>query len=560
MIRRVAIVVAAFVVATSTMAAASPSMPVHSDAALPAQVAAGVGNATPNDSFTSIDCRAPGSCTAVGQFLDANGNHEAMTASMRNGVWGPPLPAVFAPSVASSSPNDAFTSVSCSAPGFCTAVGWFANTAGYQQAMMATQSGGTWGTVTALTPASATPNDALVAVSCTGAGDCTAAGSEVRASGAPVAVTVQQVNGRWLAPIPVTLPSAVASASTTSGFTALSCVVTSCVAAGWFVDTNGYHEAMTDTVGLPAQPVTFSTGPSPNPNDGLDAVSCAAVGSCTAVGWFLDAVGSQEAMAAQSRHGTFGAVHPATYALPGTIVAPGGEFTAVSCPTPGNCVAVGTLVTATGAAAMTESLTNGVWHPVVVAASLPGASATNDAFTAVSCSTIVDCTAVGHGEDATGNLDALSQTLRNGVWLSVVTATYATGVASPTPYDSFLAVSCVTSANCVAAGYFLDANGNTQAMTQRSSSPLVITGVPFANVTVGHPFIFHVGVAEVASCQWTLAPSGAPRGVHLSATGMLTGTATSTWSAVLHVTAHCGDQVATASVPLRAVSPRATTH
>ena len=54
------------------------------------------------------------------------------------GVWANALPATFGDGVQSSSPEDEFESVSCVSAGHCTAVGWFMNAGGDYEAMTMT--------------------------------------------------------------------------------------------------------------------------------------------------------------------------------------------------------------------------------------------------------------------------------------------------------------------------------------------------------------------------------------------------------------------------------------
>jgi len=104
----------------------------------PATFGDGVQSSSPEDEFYSVSCVSAGHCTAVGYFTNAGGDYEAMTMTSTGGVWANALPATFGDGVQSSSPEDEFESVSCVSAGHCTAVGWFMNAGGDYEAMTMT--------------------------------------------------------------------------------------------------------------------------------------------------------------------------------------------------------------------------------------------------------------------------------------------------------------------------------------------------------------------------------------------------------------------------------------
>ena len=92
----------------------------------------------PDAEFNSVSCVSAGNCTAAGYFENAGGDYEAMTMTSTGGVWANARPATFGDGVQSSSPEDEFESVSCVSAGHCTAVGWFMNAGGDYEAMTMT--------------------------------------------------------------------------------------------------------------------------------------------------------------------------------------------------------------------------------------------------------------------------------------------------------------------------------------------------------------------------------------------------------------------------------------
>ena len=118
---------------------------------------------------TSVSCTAPGNCSAVGSY-SAAGN-QVFVVTQTSGTWGTARKVLNAGGLA------AVSSVSCAAPGDCSAGGYY-NAAG-NQVFVVTQTSGTWGTAQEV-PGTASLNtggDAqVISVSCAAAGECSAGG------------------------------------------------------------------------------------------------------------------------------------------------------------------------------------------------------------------------------------------------------------------------------------------------------------------------------------------------------------------------------------------------
>ena len=151
--------------------------------------------------FTSVSCWAPGNCTAQGNEI--NGTESEISLAQSGGNWAP-LPVVLP---VSSVYLDAFSSISCSSAGNCTAVGYLAQTAPYNEIVM-TEVGGNWVSPTILPTPAGYSDFWLLGVSCPSQGNCTAVGAastdqQVTASvlGAPLlrddAAVVSEVGGQW---------------------------------------------------------------------------------------------------------------------------------------------------------------------------------------------------------------------------------------------------------------------------------------------------------------------------------------------------------------------------
>jgi len=286
-------------------------------------------------------------------------------ASPVNGTWGPPLPtpgvANLIPDSADIGSVWVATTISCTGPGDCTAGGAYQDTFGddpdTDQAYVVSEVNGTWGNAEAV-PGTLALNTALgaatTAVSCSSPGNCAAVGYYAYLHGKAGAVGVagfvaSQVNGTWQMARPVRALSSRASFAVVN---AVSCAPATtaaargagpnCVAVGvsrlarpgsaGFVlaDVNGTWGTARAVPGLP---VTA-------PGSAAAAVSCALPGSCSLGGFYHDPRGRQQAFVANEVNGTWGKAQR----VPDAAALNEGDdasVTSLSCPAAGACVAAG---------------------------------------------------------------------------------------------------------------------------------------------------------------------------------------------------------------------------
>ncbi|MDQ6804365.1 MAG: Ig domain-containing protein [Actinomycetota bacterium] len=110
-----------------------------SELTLPLDAAAA---ANQNAILRSVTCTAPGYCHAAGQYYDTNGSPDAqaMLATETGGVWDHAAKVVLPAGArtAAASQNAYLDGVTCTSPGSCAAVGGYVDTAGTSQAMTLT--------------------------------------------------------------------------------------------------------------------------------------------------------------------------------------------------------------------------------------------------------------------------------------------------------------------------------------------------------------------------------------------------------------------------------------
>src|SRR5215472_579850 len=299
----------------------------------------------------SVSCAAPGDCSAGGYYSDASGHEQAFVVTQTNGTWGSAeeIPGTGALNAGGSARVD---SMSCGSPGNCSAAGQYASKTidgiATVQAFVVNQTNGTWGKAQEV-PGTAALNGGGYAtvnsVSCPSAGNCSAGGSYTTAAPLTQAFVVVETNGTW------------GKARLVPGSAAL--------------NKRGLAQ--------------------------VNSVSCASAGNCSAGGFYLDASFNTQAFVVSESGGTWGSAKE----IPGTAAldqrAPGAVTDSVSCGAPGDCSATGSYTDSYGAQqAFVAGQSSGTWGS---AEEIPGTGALNGGGQAsaqsVSCAPGGLCNAVG---------------------------------------------------------------------------------------------------------------------------------------------------------------------
>jgi len=321
-------------------------------------------------SVISISCASAGNCTVGGTYSE----HTAHAVNMRpfvadetNGTWGT---AIEVPGISSLDVGgDAhLTGVSCSTAGNCAAVGYYHDAAFQTQPFVVGETNGAWGTAIKAPGTGALESGGsavLNSVSCPADGNCAAGGhyghyTEDGGSGQPF--VIDEKNGTWGAAIQV---------------------------PGSGTLNHGLAE--------------------------VSSVSCGSVGTCAAGGYYTDGAGITQAFVVDEKNGSWGSA----IQLPGTAglnsAKPRDRLRSITCAAAGSCVAVGYYGTddssEDGYHAFVASEANGTWTNAIevpgTAALSSGAAARTDA---VSCATQYDCLIGGEYRDGDGHFQAFVST------------------------------------------------------------------------------------------------------------------------------------------------------
>ncbi len=146
----------------------------------------------------SISCVPAGNCSTGGQFGGPTAA-QAFVASQVGGVWGN-AEQVPGSGVLNTGHLAQVSTVSCGAAGNCSAGGYYTDSAGAEQAFVASRANGAWGKAEQVPGLAALDTGSiayLTSVSCTSAGTCGAAGFYTDSAGIDQAFVVSQVNGAW---------------------------------------------------------------------------------------------------------------------------------------------------------------------------------------------------------------------------------------------------------------------------------------------------------------------------------------------------------------------------
>jgi len=362
-----------------------------------------------NAKINSVSCPAPGDCSAGGYYTDASSGHQqALVVTESSGTWGNAEEVPGSAALNAGGPGAVILSVSCAAPGDCGAGGYYSDASGHEQALVVTQTNGTWGTAREIpgTGALNAGGSARVdSVSCGAPGYCSAAGQYASKTVDGIA-TVQafvanETGGTWgkAEEVPGT---AVLNAGGYATVNSVSCASAgNCSAGGSYTTAAPVTQAfvVSETKGTwgQARLVPGSAALNKRGLAQVNSVSCASVGNCSAGGFYLDTSFDTQAFAVSESGGTWGSAEE----IPGTAAldsrAPGAMADSVSCGSPGDCSASGSYTDASGAQqAFVADQSAGTWGS---AEEVPGTAPLNGGGQAVaqsvSCAPAGLCNAVG---------------------------------------------------------------------------------------------------------------------------------------------------------------------
>lgn len=342
--------------------------------------------------LAGVSCSSPRACTAVGHFTSAAGIGVMLAERWNGAGWSTESTPV---------PNQLDTTllfgVACPSRRGCVAVGSLIALDGHAVPLAGQWRGGSWSIRKTPIPGRASRRQVsyLADVSCPSPRSCEAVGYSGTSAGTAGVPLAERWNGiRWTAqPIP---DPPTAAAAFLSGVSCDS--PDSCVAAGFFNDRAGKAQTLVERWDGTEWVIEPSPTPAAAETAQLQRVSCSTPLACLAVGYFTVEPGIEVPLA-ERWDGSDWSIQrirsPHGY---------GAQLDGVSCAAAGTCVAVGSWMNAAGATLpLAESASGRRWSIL----STPQLASTGGGLVAVSCPSTNRCTAAGDATDPTGNELAL---------------------------------------------------------------------------------------------------------------------------------------------------------
>ncbi|MBO0814037.1 MAG: hypothetical protein J2P30_02630, partial [Actinobacteria bacterium] len=435
----------------------------------------------------SVSCPATTACSAGGSYSAGLNGHlpivQAFVVSKTRGIWrrAEEVPGTAALNTAG---RARVNSVSCAAPGDCSAGGYYGDALDHQQAFVVNETSGTWGTAIEVPGTAAldkgNPGAAVLSVSCAAPGDCSAGGVYSDAAGHQQAFVVNETNGTWGTAIEAP-GSGARNAGGSAQINSVSCgAVGNCTAAGYYASSSAggipATQAMivTETGGTwgTAKEVPGTAALNSGGSAQVYSVSCASAGNCSAGGAYTNRAPATQAFVVNETNGTWGTATQ----VPGTAVLNKrklAQVSSVSCAGPGNCSAGGFYQDSSfHNQAFVVDETNGTWG---AAQEVPGTAALDQGspgamVVSLSCAAAGDCSAGGVYADASDLQQAFVADESGGTW-GAAREVPGTAALNAGGLAATQAVSCAPAGGCSAGGDYTNANMNTQvfAVSQTGS-------------------------------------------------------------------------------------------
>ena len=458
----------ALTLATPAHAIGSATPPVWQNAHRVALPSGATG--LPQGYLPALSCPSAGNCSVGGAYSNAAGNTQGLLLSEVSGVWKSPT-TLSPPKSAANNPALTIYSLDCGAPGNCSAVGGFQNKSGDTQSFVDNENATAWSRAKLVTlPSNALgsgQSSQVHSVACASAGNCSAVGTYLDNS-TPIArsvgYTINKVSGVWGNAVELRLPSD----ANFNPFVIVNQVA--CASPGTCAGVGTYINAHNDTRGfvasevrgkwLPAIEVALPGDANAYPATSLNEVTCAAPGDCTALGTYENTAGSVEGFTVNESdyvlHRAVAMEMPPSDAVNSHVFFYG--FEGISCPTISDCSAGGQYLDQSGhyqGFLIDES--HGTWRRATELRLPAGAQSAgkNGGVVAVSCSSTGNCSAGAAYSDAGGNYQASIVNEVAGVWLAATPIALPSGATTVGVAGGVYALKCHPNAPCTATGSYL---------------------------------------------------------------------------------------------------------
>ncbi len=370
--------------------------------------------------------------------------------------------------LALNSGNARASAISCAAVGNCTAVGSFGDGAGHDSAFVESQSNSHWNSAVKLNGDATFLANSSVAndVSCPVVSTCSVVGYETDSSGLTQGFVASEVAGVWHPAQSIPGLDALNSANHARA-TVISCGSGgNCAAGGYFLDASLHYRAFVvnqingvwkSAIAVPGILSLSNAG-----NAQVTALSCRARSSCSAGGYINGGSNHQQPFVVTELNGSWGlpvvVVNDASFNAGGKA-----QITALSCTSVGNCTAGGFYRDkSTNQQPFLMSQVGGNWNAPFDVPGVAALNAANASVTAVSCDAAGGCAVGGFFTGAFGRQQPFLISESAATWSPLTVVSNASNVANNTRAQ-ITAVACDPTGFCGAGGFFTAPGNHVEA-------------------------------------------------------------------------------------------------
>lgn len=284
-------------------------------------------------SLNGIGCSSNSACTAVGSYYDSNFDQWALVQRWDGSNWSSQTFVRPTGSISTS-----LAGVACTGASACIAVGYWVDNLLVSHPLAASWNGSSWTELTVPTVASSTGTN-LSAISCVSGSACTAVGTYLDARRTPLPAAVSWDGSRWTLQTVATPRNALATF-----LNGVSCTSSrACTTVGYSTNANGVFAIAERWDGTSWTEQTLASAPVGSTGSALLGVSCTSGTHCSAVGYYLDAIGQQTTYA-QGWDGTNWAVQ----STPNPGSHQGAVVKGISCSSSAICGSAGYFINGSG--------------------------------------------------------------------------------------------------------------------------------------------------------------------------------------------------------------------
>ncbi len=385
-------------------------------------------------------------CQAVGHYVNSAGTEVMLGERWVLKTWT--ISEMANPTGAKSS---SLSGVFCATSESCTAVGSYVNSSNKEVTLAEQITTSTnKGTVQETPNPTGAKSSSLVGVWCSAAKACTGVGHFVNSPSVEVTLAERWNGTAWAVQEPVNPTGAKAS----SLVGVLCGGAESCEAVGRYINSSNVEVSLAEAW----NGTTWSTQTTPRltfPSGSLPSVSCPAAEGCTAVGHYINSVGT-EVMAAEGWNGK-------EWSFQETVTPTGAKsssLSGVSCTSAEACKAVGHYVNSSGVEVpLAEVWASKKW---ALQTAVTPTGAKSSSLSGVSCTSAEACTAVGHYVNSSSVEVTLAERWNGTAWSIQETVT-PTGAKS----SSLSGVSCASATACTAVGRYVNSSSVEVTLAER---------------------------------------------------------------------------------------------